>query len=292
MTVAPGFTGSILDHADRLREDSEGLDAARHDPRARVLALNGLDPQVGPDGRLGWLSLAQVDPGNELVLLGLDGEVPCFAELKIAEAQSVSRSMAVMQVLARMPGADAALYGGARSLIDWHYRHGFCACCGGATKVFRAGWGRKCERCAAEHFPRVDPVVIMLAEYEERVLIGRQPGFPPRLYSALAGFIEPGESMEEAVRREIREEADIKTGAVHYIVSQPWPFPSSLMIGCIVDAEDNALTLDTRELQDAIWVTRTEVEASLAGDPDASFMAPPPFALANSLLRAWLARTA
>lgn len=142
------------------------------------------------------------------------------------------------------------------------------------------------------HFPRVDPVVIMLAEYEERVLIGRQPGFPPRLYSALAGFIEPGESMEEAVRREIREEADIKTGAVHYIVSQPWPFPSSLMIGCIVDAEDNALTLDTRELQDAIWVTRTEVEASLAGDPDASFMAPPPFALANSLLRAWLARTA
>ena len=132
----------------------------------------------------------------------------------------------------------------------------------------------------------------MLAEYEGRVLIGRQPGFPPRLYSALAGFIEPGESMEEAVRREIREEAGIATGAVHYIVSQPWPFPSSLMIGCIAEAEDDALTLDTRELQDAIWVTRAEVEAVLAGDRDAPFMAPPPFALANSLLRAWLGRIA
>ena len=148
MTVAPGFPGSILDHADRLREDSEGLDAARRDPRARVLALNGLDPQVGPDGRLSWLGLAQTDPDNELVLLGLDGEIPCFAELKIAEAGSVSRSMAVMQVLARMPGADAALYGGARSLVDWHYRHRFCAVCGDATALFRAGWGRKCARCA------------------------------------------------------------------------------------------------------------------------------------------------
>ena len=123
MAAAPGFTGSILDHADHLREDSEGLDAARRDPRARVLALNGLDPQVGPDGRLSWLGLAQTDPDNELVLLGLDGEIPCFAELKIAEAGSVSRSMAVMQVLARMPGADAALYGGARSLVAVSYTH-------------------------------------------------------------------------------------------------------------------------------------------------------------------------
>ncbi len=290
MPAAPGFTGSILDHADHLREDREGLDAARHDPRARLLALNGLDPQVGPDGRLRWLGLAESDPGNELVLLGLDGDVPCFAELKVAEADSISRSMAVMQVRARMPGADAALYGGARSLVDWHYRHGFCARCGNATEIFRAGWGRKCARCAVEHFPRVDPVVIMLAEFEGQVLIGRQPGFPPRLYSALAGFIEPGESLEEAVRREIKEEAGIGTGAVHYIVSQPWPFPSSLMMGCIVEAEHAAITLDARELQDAIWVDRAAVEAALAGTADARFMPPPPFALASSLLRAWLAR--
>ena len=155
--------------------------------------------------------------------------------------------------------------------------------------MFRAGWGRKCVRCNTEHFPRVDPVVIMLAESGGRVLLGRQPMFPPKFFSALAGFVEPGESLEEAVRRELLEEAGIRTGAVRYVVSQPWPFPSSLMIGCVADALDDAITLDTTELQEAMWVDRAGIAAALAGDAAASFVPPPPVALAHSLLRAWLA---
>jgi NAD+ diphosphatase len=288
MSRLPGFTGATLDRADAMRVDEAKLAAARQDPQARLLGLNGLDPLLGPDGRLLWRGLHEADAANELVFLGLDDGVPCFAELKLAEARSVNRSMAVMQVLARLPSADAALYGGARSVVDWHYRHQFCASCGAATTLFRAGWGRRCGACKSEHFPRVDPVVIMLAHYQDKVLVGRQPMFPPRFFSALAGFVEPGESLEEAVRRELQEEAGIETGAVRYIVSQPWPFPSSLMIGCIAESSSDALTLDTTELQDAMWVGREQVQASLRGDADAAFIAPPPFALANSLLRAWL----
>jgi NAD+ diphosphatase len=290
MKITPGFTGATLDRADAMRVDDARLAAAKADPRARLLALNGLDPLPGPDGALAWKSLREAGPGNELVLLGLDGDVACFAELKYAEADTVSRSMAVMQSLARLPGADAALYAGARSVLDWHYRHMFCARCGAATALFRAGWGRKCAQCDSEHFPRVDPVVIMLAEFGGRVLLGRQPMFPPRFYSALAGYVEPGESLEEAVRRELFEEARVQAGEVRYVLSQPWPFPSALMIGCVAEAAGDAITLDAAELQDAIWVGRQEVEAALAGDRSAPFAPPPPMALAHSLLRAWLMR--
>lgn len=289
MELKPGFTGATLDRADALRTNDEKLAAARADPRARLLGLNGLEPLTGGDGRLLWRPMHEAAAGNELVLLGLDGGEPRFAELRVEEADSVNRSMAVMQALARLDAADAALYGGARSVIDWHYRHLFCARCGAATALFRAGWGRKCARCNTEHFPRVDPVVIMLAEFGGRVLLGRQPMFPPKFFSALAGFVEPGESLEEAVRRELLEEAGIRTGAVRYVVSQPWPFPSSLMIGCVAEALDEAITLDTTELQDAMWVGRAGVEAALAGEAEAPFVPPPPVALAHSLLRAWLA---
>jgi NAD+ diphosphatase len=289
MELKPGFTGATLDRADALRTNDEKLAAARADPRARLLGLNGLEPLTRGDGRLLWRPMHEAGAGNELVLLGLDGGEPRFAELRLEEADSVNRSMAVMQALARLDAADAALYGGARSVIDWHYRHLFCARCGAATALFRAGWGRKCARCNTEHFPRVDPVVIMLAEFGGRVLLGRQPMFPPKFFSALAGFVEPGESLEEAVRRELFEEAGIRTGAVRYVVSQPWPFPSSLMIGCVAEALDETITLDTTELQDAMWVGRAGVEAALAGDAEALFVPPPPVALAHSLLRAWLA---
>ena len=288
MEPGPGFTGATLDRADALRTNDEKLAAARADPRARLLGLNGLEPLIAGDGGLLWKPMPEAAAASELVLLGLDGEEPRFAELRLDEADSVNRSMAVMQVLARLSAADAALYGGARSVIDWHYRHLFCARCGAGTALFRAGWGRKCARCNTEHFPRVDPVVIMLAEFGGRVLLGRQPMFPPKFFSALAGFVEPGESMEEAVRRELFEEAGIHTGAVRYVVSQPWPFPSSLMIGCVAEALDDAITLDTTELQDAMWVGRADVEAALAGDPAAPFAPTPPVALAHSLLRAWL----
>lgn len=288
MELNPGFTGATLDRADALRTNDEKLAAARADPRARLLGLDGLEPLTVGDSRLLWRPMHEAAAGNELVLLGLDGGEPRFAELRLEEADRVNRSMAVMQALARLDAADAALYGGARSVIDWHYRHLFCARCGAGTALFRAGWGRKCARCGAEHFPRVDPVVIMLAEFGGRVLLGRQPMFPPKFFSALAGFVEPGESLEEAVRRELLEEAGIRTDAVRYVVSQPWPFPSSLMIGCVAEALDEAVTLDTTELQDAMWVGRAGVEAALAGEAEAPFVPPPPVALAHSLLRAWL----
>jgi NAD+ diphosphatase len=190
-----------------------------------------------------------------------------------------------------LPAEDAAIYGTARSLIEWHNNHRFCGRCGHATVLFRAGWGRKCGNCTKEHFPRTDPVVIMLAEYEGKALVGRQSRFPPGNYSALAGFLEPGESMEEAVRREIHEEAGVTCGAVRYVTSQPWPFGGSqLMMACIADAQGDALVLDTTEIEDAMWVTKEEARAALEGASDRRFNAPPPFAIAHSLLKYWVSQ--
>lgn len=287
MIQHPGFTGSRLDRADHLRLDEAAIERARRDPRARVLVLEGLDPVQSPEGGLSWRALEPGDGAHDLLFLGLEGGEPRFAVLNWTGPRT--GSMAVLQLLHRLPAAQTALYGGARSLVDWHYRHGFCARCGAMTEVFRAGWGRRCAACKAEHFPRVDPVVIMLAEHDGRVLLGRQPQFPPRMYSALAGFVEPGESLEEAVRRELHEEAGVEALAVRYVLSQPWPFPSSLMIGCIAPVGSAEIRLDEAELQDAIWVDRAEVEAVLAGAPDGRFMTPPPLAIAHSLLSAWVA---
>jgi NAD+ diphosphatase len=203
--------------------------------------------------------------------------------------QSVGqRAWSVFRLLNEMRAEDAALWGTARSLIEWHNRHPFCSACGTASLFFRAGWGRKCPACSAEHFPRVDPVVIMLAEHGGRVLLGRQPQYPAGRYSALAGFVEPGESLEEAVERELREEAGIEAGNVRYVASQPWPFPGSLMIACIADAASDHIILDTNELEHAFWASREEVESALSGDSGAPFQAPPHFAIAHTLLVRWL----
>ncbi|MFL6722196.1 MAG: NAD(+) diphosphatase, partial [Sphingomonas sp.] len=148
---------------------------------------------------------------------------------------------------------------------------------------------RRCGSCEAEHFPRVDPVVIMLAEHHERLLLGRQPHYPPGRYSALAGFLEVGENLEAAVARELFEEAGIRVRNVRYVASQPWPFPSSLMIGCHAEAIADALTIDMAELDDARWFTREEVAAALEGAPDAAFQPPPKAAIARTLLERWLA---
>lgn len=190
-------------------------------------------------------------------------------------------------MLDQLREGEAATFAAARSVLDWHARHRFCANCGAPTAMFRAGWGRKCGACDTEHFPRVDPVVIMIAEHDGRALLGRQPSWPAGRYSALAGFVEPGESLEEAVRREIDEEAGVKVGAVRYVASQPWPFPSQLMVACIGVADGDALTIDTNELETAGWFTRDEVHAALAGDPSAPFGAPPRFAIAHTLLTEW-----
>jgi len=285
--LVPGFTGSTLDRADLIRNDPEQLAALTASLSARLIKLDGLDPVIGPDGLLGWTSLA--DAEGELIFLGLQDGKPRFAEVRPGIPDGFSRSPAIFHILDALPPGEAGTYAAARSLIDWHMRHGFCARCGSATAMFRGGWGRQCLGCSAEHFPRVDPVVIMLAEHEGRVLVGRQPRYPAGRYSALAGFLEPGESIEEAVARELHEEAGVRVSQVHYVASQPWPFPSSLMIACIAHVEDDALTIDYTELEDAIWVTRDEVEASLGGDPGAPFLSPPHYAIAHTLFRRWLA---
>jgi NAD+ diphosphatase len=287
MPLPLGFTGARLDRADQIRTDAAAFAAAVADPRATCLALDGIDFVPGERGGLLWEPLDARDD-RALMLLGIDDAgAPRFVREAAAGARVDARSRTVMRLLPLLSTEEAALYGGARSLVDWHARHRFCAVCGAATDLFRGGWGRKCGACGAEHFPRVDPVVIMLAEYEDRVLVGRQPGFPPGFFSALAGFVEPGESLEEAVARELFEEAGIHVSDVSYVASQPWPFPSSLMIGCRAVAAGSALTLDTTEIEAAMWVDRAEVRAALAGDMGASFVAPPPLAIARYLLEDW-----
>jgi NAD+ diphosphatase len=283
-----GFTGATLDRADLLRLQPDRIAELAARPDARLLALQELDPVLGEDGRLAWSANGAIAAEPELIFLGLDGEAPLFAPLRRIEA--VGPAWSVFRLLGLMAPEDMALWGGARSLIAWHNRHGFCANCGAATLPFRAGWGRKCDRCAAEHFPRVDPVVIMLAERDGRLLLARQPQYPPRRYSALAGFVEPGESIEEAVAREFHEEAGIAVADIRYVASQPWPFPGQLMIACLARALDEKLTVDVTELEDARWFSRADVSAALAGDPAAPFLPPPPFAIARTLLGEWLAR--
>ena len=287
MVADPGFCAPGLDRADLLRSDPDGLRAAMMRPSARLLRMTGLDPDIAEDGGLAWGSLAEADPEAELLLLGLDGAAPRF--VAVGHALGPGQPIPLLwQALAALPERDAAIYAAARSLVDWHARHRFCARCGSETASEKAGWARRCPNCHAEHFPRTDPVVIMLAEHGGRVLLGRQPQYPPRRLSALAGFVEPGETFEGAVARELHEEAGIRVSNIRYIKSQPWPFPSSLMIGCFADAEDDALTIDTTELEEARWFEAAGVRAAMAGEPDAPFIAPPRLAIAHHLLATWL----
>jgi NAD+ diphosphatase len=280
-----GFTGAGIDRADHLRLDEARISDLASNPSARILRLAALDPELDETGRLAWASLAELEEEADLIFLGLANETPLFAPLRRIEAGQ--RAWAVFGILGSMAPEDAALWGTARSLIEWHNRHRFCGRCGHGTQAFRAGWGRRCGTCGLDHFPRVDPVVIMLAEHQGRVLLGRQPQYPAGRYSALAGFVEPGESIEEAVARELHEEAGIAVSNVRYIASQPWPFPGQLMMACVAEAHSDELVIDRTELDDAKWVDRDGVLAALAGEPGAPFLAPPPFAIAHTLLAWW-----
>ncbi|MEO7247469.1 MAG: NAD(+) diphosphatase [Novosphingobium sp.] len=286
------FAGSPLDRADHLRGDAQAITRLM-DHRARLLLLNGLDPVIGDDGALVWGSLAAAEVDTELTFLGLLEGRACFAT--VPEKGSVSPpGPGLWQAATSLSAEEIAIYGTARALVSWHARHRFCAVCGGATVLAKGGWQRTCtgETCRAEHFPRTDPVTIMLVEHANdsggNLLLGRQPRFPPRRFSALAGFVEPGETIEEAVAREVFEEAGVRVRDVSYVASQPWPFPSSLMIGCHAFADDPAITVDTTELEEALWFTRDEVAAAMAGDESGRFIAPPRMAIANLLLGWWL----
>jgi NAD+ diphosphatase len=281
-----GFAGGRLDRADHIRMKPELVAEALASPGARCLVLDGLDP-VTQDGHLLMEPISPEARVEDHLLLGLDeAQRPIFARLAGASETNFVPSARSRTIVTEVPADEVALYGAARSLVHWHGRHPFCSVCGSATQPEKAGWARRCGSCDAEHFPRVDPVAIMLAEHDGRVLLGRQHSWPEGFYSALAGFIEPGETIEEAVAREIKEEAGVTVHSVRYVMSQPWPFPSSLMIACIGEAEDDAITLDTNELEDAMWVPRDMVRAVLAGEPG-PFLPPPPYAIAHTLLTVW-----
>jgi NAD+ diphosphatase len=275
----PFFGGAGLDRADQLRADDSAVErlAARTD--ARELGWRDGFPELTDDGRLAWRPLGKAD-----LFLGFDGDIPCFTAVQ--EASSDAR--AAFPLLAMLEVQEAPLFATALSLSRWHSHHRFCANCGAATEIIRCGWSRRCPACSAEHFPRVDPVVIMIAEHDDHLLLGRQPHYPPGRYSALAGFVEVGENIEAAVARELLEEAGIRVREVTYLASQPWPFPSSLMIGCSATAESRDLTIDTTELDDARWFSRSEIAAALAEGPDAPFQPPPRAAIARTLLEHWL----
>lgn len=290
--IVPAFAGGTLDRADQVRVDPEKLRAAMMKPSAKLLKLDGLNPVFDDIGDLAWGAAYEASPDNDLLLLGVDGDTPCFAELNCAGNAGPAADPRLWQMLGSLPPEQAAIYATARSLVDWHARHRFCANCGHETGSRKGGWARLCDKeeggCGAEHFPRTDPVAIMLAECEGKVLMGRQPMFPPKRFSALAGFIEPGESIEGGVKRELWEEAGIKVRDVRYIASQPWPFPSSLMIACTSVTDDPSLTLDTTEIEEAHWFTLDDVKSAMNGDESAPFIAPPPFAIAHNLLKNWL----
>ncbi len=262
-----------------MRADVAAMEAFAAHPEARELKwLDGF-PELTPGGRLAWRPVESAE-----LFLGLNGKIPCFSAIHEASSSAWS----AFQLLAILDPEDAPLFAAALSLAGWHSRHRFCANCGALSEVVRGGWSRHCPVCSADHFPRVDPVVIMIAEHENHLLLGRQPQYPPGRYSALAGFVEVGESIEAAVARELHEEAGVQVRDVTYLASQPWPFPSSLMVGCTATAGDKELKIDTTELEDARWFSRSEIAAALAGAPGASFQPPPKAAIARTLLEHWL----
>jgi NAD+ diphosphatase len=276
------FTGGALDRAAEHREDEEWLAAQRADPRARAVVTSDAGVQV-TDGRLALVPREELNAPEQPLFLGLDAQGPVLAvDARGGHGQMVG----LREAAALLPGGDAGLAAHAAALVNWHRRHPHCSVCGARTTVVAGGIMRRCERCGSEHHPRTDPVVIMLVTHEDRVLLGRQPSWPPGRYSALAGFVEPGESLEEAVAREIREEAGVEIGPPAYVASQPWPFPTSLMIGFIAPWRTGEPRRIDEELEDLRWFTVDEIVA--AGREEGPYGLPPRLAIARRLLEHWL----
>jgi NAD+ diphosphatase len=295
------FGGNPLDRASERRDDGDWIAKLLGDPGTRVLALRDLKPFTRGTAvpALDWQPVgpwrARIDGGASLIFLGLDGGRAHFA-IDAAGADvppDVDLGLIDVRALAPTLGAgEAAILAQARSLLDWHARHRFCAQCGSPTRMAAAGWKRQCPACRASHFPRTDPVVIMLAIRGERALLGRNRRRPGARFSCLAGFVEPGETPEEAVRREVHEEAGVRCGRVRYLAAQPWPFPSSLMMGFLAEALTEEITVDAEELAEARWFTRDEIRemvARAAAGPDdpSTVSVPAPIAIAHHICRRW-----
>ncbi len=274
------FAGEALDRAGQHRRDEAWLAARRADPGARVVAASSEGVVV--EGELPrMLRVDELPDGAELVLLGVDGDGHAVFAADVGDGFPGERRglRDLAQVVSQ---ADGGLLAHAVALLNWHRRHGFCANCGARTEIREAGHIRRCPNCGADHHPRTDPVVIMLVTDGDRVVLGRQAHWPHGRYSALAGFVEPGESLEEAVAREVREECGVRVADVRYRSSQPWPFPTSLMLGFTARWEADEPVIRDGELEDVRWFTRGDL---LGG----GVLLPPPEAIARRLVDEWLA---
>jgi NAD+ diphosphatase len=294
------FGGNPLDRASERRDDKDWIATQLDDPATRLLPLRDLRPFTLRTAlpTLDWQPVApwraQIDGGAPLIFLGLVVGRAHFA-IDAAGAEKrpdVEAEIDVRALAPTIPPGEAAILAQARSLLDWHARHGFCAQCGAPTTMASAGWKRQCPQCGASHFPRTDPVVIMLAIRGERALLGRNRRRPGGRFSCLAGFVEPGETPEEAVRREVREESGVRCGRVRYLAAQPWPFPSSLMMGFLAEALTEEIVVDAEEIAEARWFTREEIRlmvARAAAGPDDPIQVtlPAPIAIAHHICRRW-----
>ena len=299
------FAGNPLNRASEKRTDIDWIASKRRDPSSLVLPMWRLEPfllepdKSGVPLELGLLRPDLLDSfaSNEApcIFLGLDGERAVFAlDVSAAKDPANAGPLAGLgyfreaRTAAQMVSMEhAAIIAQAKAMIDWHQRHGFCPRCGAPTKMVDAGYRRLCGQCNTEHFPRTDPVVIMLAIHGEACLVGRGKQFPRGMFSALAGFVEPGETIEEAVRRELMEEASVKVAAVTYYATQPWPFPSSLMIGCFAKAESREAKADEIEIAEVRWIERSAARELIEGKQIDGVRVPPPIAIAHHLIRAW-----
>jgi NAD+ diphosphatase len=295
------FAGNPLDRSDVQRRDQQWLEAQAINPRSRFLPLWQLNVLIHCESetRLGWLSPAEImrlKVDIPPVFLGLLEGVAHFAidvselgdrrhELTLDQAWRFEEARAAATQLSP---AEAGILAQSKAQLDWHRRNQFCSACGQWTVQGRGGHVRQCPACKAEHFPRTDPVVIMVVSDGNRCLLGQSRGRLSRTntYSALAGFIDQGESIEEAVRREVREESGIEVGQVRYHSSQPWPFPSSLMIGCHAKALTTDIHKDDEEMTDVRWFDRGEVLLALKGE-NPHLRVPAPIAIAHHLIKAW-----
>jgi len=293
-----GYAASEIDRAAHCRDDAAKLAKLAENANTGFYIIGGesvvlkdrdnaLDPLFSP------IEAAALAAPRERVFLGLMGQAPRFGVGLDAAAIETFKARNDLKITDLRSIAVQGLVGAehlpplaeAKALLGWHARHRFCPNCGAPTLPVQGGWRRDCPACKAEHFPRTDPVVIMLAIAGDRCVLGRSPRFAPTMWSCLAGFAEPGETIEEAVRREVREEVGIVAGRVNYFASQPWPFPSSLMIGCHAEALSETIVVDRSEIEDARWFEREELALMLArGHPD-GLTTPPPIAIAHHIIR-------
>jgi len=304
MTTPLVFTGNCFDRASHLRNDANWLAEQKQEPKSRFLPLHRLKAliEIGEGSRIDWRSAAEVqeflDNNSTLIFLGLlDGvahfaiDVSTIENPKAPPNESWGKFIDVRSISAQLDSHEAGVLAQARSMLAWHDNHQFCSVCGAPSNLYDSGYSRKCSReeCGGMHFPRTDPVAIMMVIKDDKCLLGYGPHFPKEQYSALAGFIEPGETIEQGVRREIMEETGVKVGDVKYHSSQPWPYPSSLMIGCFAEALSDEITLDPVELAHADWFTKDQVREMLARSltretPRMS----PPLAIAHQLAKSWV----